>query len=74
MSYSSRLGSWATGFPHTLSLAEEEVRRFLRRVQGMQKDYAAGRISLEEIRQRLMSWSGDDQQDNIACVVGCLIQ
>jgi RNA-directed DNA polymerase len=45
-------------------LPKENVRRFRRRVRGMQEDYAAGRVSFAEIYQRLMSWSGHARQAN----------
>jgi len=51
-------------FPTHRLLPKENVRRFRRRVRGMQEDYAAGRISLAEICRRLMSWSGHAQQAN----------
>lgn len=51
-------------FPTHRLLPKENVRRFRRRVRGMQEDYAAGRVSYAEIYQRLMSWSGHARQAN----------
>ena len=51
-------------FPTHRLLAKENVRRFRRRVRGMQEDYAAGRVSYAEIYQRLMSWIGHARQAN----------
>jgi retron-type reverse transcriptase len=60
-------GIWFLGyrvFPTHRLLPKENVRRFRRRVRGMQEDYAAGRIAFTEIHQRLMSWSGHARQAN----------
>ena len=51
-------------FPTHLLLPRENVWRFLRRVPGMQRDYAAGLVDFPEIYQRLMSWNGHAQQAN----------
>ena len=51
-------------FPTRRLLPKENVRRFLRRVRGMQADYAAGRVSFPDVHQRLMSWSGHARQAN----------
>src|SRR5271167_2551342 len=51
-------------FPTHRLLPKENVRRFRRRVRGMQKDYAAGRASFKEVYQRLMSWNGHARQAN----------
>ena len=51
-------------FPTHRLLPKENVRRFRRRVRGMQEDYAAGRVSFAEVYQRLMSWSGHARQAN----------
>ena len=51
-------------FPTHRLLPKENVRRFRRRVRGMQEDYAAGRVAFAEINQRLMSWNGHAQQAN----------
>jgi retron-type reverse transcriptase len=51
-------------FPTHRLLPKENVRRFRRRVRGMQAEYAAGRTSFAEIYQRLMSWSGHARQAN----------
>jgi retron-type reverse transcriptase len=45
-------------------LPKENVRRFRRRLLGMQKDYAAGQVSFAKIHQRLMSWVGHARQAN----------
>ena len=49
-------------FPTHRQVSKSNVRRFRRRVHVMQSDYAAGRISLEEIRQRMISWLGHARQ------------
>jgi retron-type reverse transcriptase len=51
-------------FPTHRLLVKENVRRFLRRVRQMQRDYAAWRVSFAAIHQRLMSWSGHARQAN----------
>lgn len=51
-------------FPTHRLLPRENVWRFLRRVRGMQEDYAAGRVDFAAIYQRLMSWNGHAQQAN----------
>lgn len=51
-------------FPTHRLLPKENVRRFRRRVRGMQEDYAMGRASFAEIYQRLMSWNGHARQAN----------
>jgi hypothetical protein len=51
-------------FPTYRLLPKENVRRFRRRVRGMQEDYAAGRVAFAEVYQRLMSWSGHARQAN----------
>jgi len=45
-------------------LPRENIRRFRRRVRGMQEDYSAGRVDFAEIYQRLTSWSGHARQAN----------
>jgi len=47
-------------FPTHRLLPKENVRR----VRGMQADYAMGRVSFAEIYQRLMSWNGHARQAN----------
>ena len=49
-------------FPTHRLLAKENVRRFRRRVRKMQRQYACREIGPDEIRQRLMSWSGHARQ------------
>src|SRR5271170_4867252 len=51
-------------FPTHRLLPKENVRRFRRRVRLMEADYAADRISLAEVHQRLMSWEGHARQAN----------
>jgi hypothetical protein len=51
-------------FPTHRLLPKENIRRFRRRVRGMQEDYAAGLASFAEVYQRLMSWSGHARQAN----------
>ena len=51
-------------FPTHRLLAKENVRRFRRRVQTMQRDYALGLLSPQDVRNRLMSWSGHASQAN----------
>ena len=43
-------------------LAKNNVWRFIRRVRQMQKDYSDGKMTLPEIRQRLMSWTSHAQK------------
>jgi retron-type reverse transcriptase len=45
-------------FPTHRLLVKENVWRFLRRVRRMQKDFSDGKMTLPEIKQRLMSWTG----------------
>jgi len=45
-------------FPSHRLLAQENVRRFRRRLRGMQRAFAAGRIGFDAIRPRIMSWLG----------------
>jgi hypothetical protein len=49
-------------FPWRRMLAKENVRRFRRRVRRMQMAYAAGELSAEQIRVRLVSWLGHARQ------------
>ena len=49
-------------FPTHRLLVKENVWRFLRRVRTMQRQYSEGQITLPEINQRLMSWSGHARQ------------
>jgi retron-type reverse transcriptase len=59
-------------FPSHRLLPKENVRRFRRRARGMQRDYAAGRVSFAEIYQRLMSWVGHARQANTYRLRCCL--
>jgi retron-type reverse transcriptase len=43
-------------FPSYRLLPAPAVQRFIRRVRWMRRAYAAGRVSLADIRPRLMSW------------------
>jgi retron-type reverse transcriptase len=45
-------------FPTHRLLPKDNIRRFRRRIRDMQQSYAAGEVSLPEIQQRMMSWSG----------------
>ena len=49
-------------FPTHRLLVKDNVRRLRRRVRRMQRQYANREIGLNEIRQRLMSWSGHARQ------------
>lgn len=45
-------------FPWRRMVAKENVRRFLRRVRRMQRDFAAGELAAAQIGPRLISWLG----------------
>ena len=45
-------------FPTHRLLAQDNVRRFRRRMRWMQREFAAGRIGFDAIRPRIMSWLG----------------
>ena len=45
-------------FPTHRLLAQENVRRFRRRMRWMQREFASGRIGFDAIRPRIMSWLG----------------
>lgn len=53
-------------FPWRRMLAKDNVRRFRRRVRRMQRAYAAGELSAEQIRIRLISWLGHARQGSAA--------
>ena len=53
-------------FPWRRTVAKENVRRFRRRVRRMQAEYANGRLSVDEIRTRLVSWLGHARQGSAA--------
>lgn len=57
-------------FPTHRLLVKDNVRRFRRRVRKMEDAYARGHMTLEEVRQRLMSWSGHAAQAD-TCVLRC---
>jgi hypothetical protein len=45
-------------FPQYSLVPQQNALRFRRRLRRMQRDYAAGRMDLEAIRGRIMSWLG----------------
>ncbi len=45
-------------FPSHRLLAKENVRRFRRRLRSMQRDFARGAITLDQVRPRIRSWIG----------------
>jgi RNA-directed DNA polymerase len=45
-------------------LAQENVRRFRRRMRWMQREFARGRIGFDAIRPRIMSWIGHARHAN----------
>jgi RNA-directed DNA polymerase len=49
-------------FPTHVLLVKENIHRLRRRVRRMQLQYADREIGPDEIRQRLMSWSGHASQ------------
>ena len=49
-------------FPTHRLLPKVNVRRFRRRIRDMQQSFTTGEISLPEIQQRMMSWSGHASQ------------
>jgi hypothetical protein len=49
-------------YPWRRLVAKENVRRFRRRVRRMQLEYAAGELSAEQIRTRLVSWLAHAKQ------------
>jgi len=51
-------------FPTHRLLPKENVRRFCRRLRGMMADYAAGRVCVAEVCQRVTSWDGHARQAN----------
>ncbi len=51
-------------FPTHRLLAQENVRRFRRRMGWMQREFARGRIGFETIRPRIMSWIGHARHAN----------
>ena len=60
-------------FPTHRLLGKNNVRRFRRRARKMQREYAERRMSLPEIRQRLVSWLGHARQaDTYRLVAGLL--
>jgi retron-type reverse transcriptase len=51
-------------FPTHRLLAQENVRRFRRRMRWMQREFAAGRIDFDAIRPRIMSWIAHAEHAN----------
>ena len=51
-------------FPTHRLLAQDNVRRFRRRMRWMQREFAAGRIGFDAIRPRIMSWLGHARHAN----------
>jgi len=51
-------------FPTHRLLAQENVRRFRRRLQWMRREFAVGHIGFDMIRPRIMSWVGHAQHAN----------
>jgi retron-type reverse transcriptase len=51
-------------FPTHRLLAKENVRRFRRRMRGMHRELAAGRIGLDAIGCRIQSWIGHARHAN----------
>jgi Reverse transcriptase (RNA-dependent DNA polymerase) len=45
-------------FPSHRLLAKENVQRFRRRLRSMQRDFARGAITLDQVRPRIQSWIG----------------
>ena len=45
-------------FPHHLKLSRRLIRRFRRRALSLQQQYRQGRLSLQEIQPRIVSWLG----------------
>lgn len=61
-------------FPTHRLLAKSNLRRFRKRVRRMQRWFREGRITLPEIRQRLMSWLGHARQANTHRLVRRLLR
>ncbi len=51
-------------FPTHRWLAQENVKRFRRRIRGLQRQYAAGKLSFGDIYPRIVSWIGHARQAN----------
>jgi len=45
-------------FPDHCLLPQQNVLRFRRRLRRMQREFAAGTMDLQEVRQRIMAWLG----------------
>lgn len=61
-------------FPTHRRLDKQNVRRFRRRLKMMQREYAAGRISLDDIRTRIMSWLGHAKHADTWQLIGKLLE
>lgn len=61
-------------FPTHRLLAKSNLRRFWKRVRRMQRLFREGRITLPEIRQRIMSWLGHARQANTHRLVRRLLR
>lgn len=48
-------------FPTHRRLCQYNLRRFQRRLRRLQREFAEGRVTLEEVRQRVVSWWGHAQ-------------
>jgi hypothetical protein len=48
--------------PHRRMLSSRNVRRFMQRMKKLQLRYAAGEVSLKEIKHSLASWLGHARQ------------
>jgi retron-type reverse transcriptase len=51
-------------YPDRRRLPKENLRRFMRRMREFRRRYAAGEVTLDEIRQSLLSWQGHAKQAN----------
>jgi len=58
--YTVKEGVEFLGFRHldgTVRVRKENVRRFRRRMKKLQKEYAAGRIKIDRVKESLVSWN-----------------
>ena len=51
-------------FPDRRLLPKPNVRRFMRRMRWMQKEYSCGRMEFAEVNHRVQSWLGHAKQAN----------
>lgn len=56
-------------WPHKRRLRKDSLKRFKRRVRQLQRHYAAGQISLAEVRQQLTSWLAHAKHGNATAAV-----